>query len=38
MRWWLILGAGAAASAVVGGGPVGRLLGAVVREVGRAVT
>jgi hypothetical protein len=38
MRWWLILGAGAAASALIGGGAVGRILAAVVREVARALT
>jgi hypothetical protein len=37
MRWWLIGGAGLAASALLGGGHVGRLFGAVVREVLRAV-
>jgi hypothetical protein len=35
MRWYLILGVGALVSFVAGGGPVGRVLGAVAREVAR---
>jgi hypothetical protein len=38
LRMWLVLGAGAAATAAVGGGTIGRLGGAVVRELARAAT
>jgi F0F1-type ATP synthase membrane subunit c/vacuolar-type H+-ATPase subunit K len=35
LRWWLILGVGVLASAIAGGGAVGRLVGAVARELAR---
>jgi len=38
MKWWLILGAGAGAAALAGGGTTGRLIGAVVREIARAAS
>ena len=38
MRWWLIIGAGAVAASLAGGGVGGRLFGALVRELARAVT
>lgn len=37
MRWVLVLTVGAAVAAVAGGGTVGRLLGAVARELARGV-
>jgi hypothetical protein len=36
LRTWLVIGAGALAAATLGGGTVGRLVGAVVRELARA--
>jgi len=38
MKWVAILAVGAAVSTMAGGGTVGRLLGAVAREVARAVS
>ena len=38
MRWFVILGFGAAAAQLAGGGATGRLIGAVVRELARAVS
>lgn len=37
MRWWLILGAGGLVAELAGGGVVGRLLGAIGRELARGV-
>jgi hypothetical protein len=37
LRYWLIGTAGLAACALAGGGTVGRLVGAVAREVARAI-
>lgn len=38
MKWVGILAVGAAVASAVGGGPIGRLAGAVARELARAVT
>jgi hypothetical protein len=38
MKWVGILAVGALAATLAGGGPAGRLVGALVRELARAVT
>ncbi len=38
MKWVGILGVGAAAAALVGGGPLGRIVAAFAREAVRALT
>jgi hypothetical protein len=38
MKWIGILAIGAIASALAGGGPLGRIIGAIAREAARAIT
>jgi hypothetical protein len=38
MKWVAILGVGALAAMLAGGGPAGRLVGALARELARAFT